>query len=194
MRARTVPFLVSAILLAVPGAGHAQLRVTYSVLNSLAHSCYISALTVVKTGTHLTGDALAGCSAALEQPINVRDRAATFDNRGILHDVNQDYSAAWDDFNDSIKLDPELGDAWLNRGVALLRMKQRPDDALNDIKHGVALGPSLPEVGYFDLGVAEQSLGHIPEAYAAYKKALAADPNFAPAADALKNFRVVPAT
>jgi tetratricopeptide (TPR) repeat protein len=178
-------------LLAVPA--QAQTRVSYSAVNSLARDCYVSALTVVKTGTHIASDAIAACDAALESPLNVRDRAATFDNRGILHDATEDFTAAWADFDASIKLNAGLGDAWLNRGVALIRMRQQPEEALSSIKRGVELGPSLPQVGYYDLGVAEQDLGHIPEAYAAYKRALATDPSFAPAADALKNFRVVPA-
>jgi Tfp pilus assembly protein PilF len=67
------------------------------------------------------------------------------------------------------------------------------DDALAEIQHGMALGPTMPQVGYYDLGVAQQIMGQIPQAYDSYRRSLAADPNFAPAANALKNFRVVPA-
>ncbi|HWC62316.1 MAG TPA: tetratricopeptide repeat protein [Rhizomicrobium sp.] len=190
--------LQAALLLCAPlaicGAAVAQTAVSYSAVNNLAHDCYVAALTAAKTGMRpIATDALSTCDAALNSPLNLRDRAATFDNRGILHDTTQDWSAAWSDFDASIRLNPELGDAWLNRGVSLIRMKERPEEALSNIQHGVELGPSLPQVGYYDLGVAQQSLGHAAEAYAAYKRALSVDPSFAPAAEALKNFRVVPA-
>jgi len=187
---RTLSVLTA--LLCAPVAANAQSVVSYSANNSLPHDCYVSALTLVKTGSRLALDGIRTCDAALNSALNQKDRAATYDNRGILHQASKAYAAAWDDFDASIRLNPELGDAWLNRGAALLQMR-KPDDALTDIQHGVSLGPSLPQIGYFDLGVAHQTLGHIPEAYAAYKQALAADPDFTPASEALKNFRVVSA-
>jgi tetratricopeptide (TPR) repeat protein len=171
----------------------AQTAVSYSAVNNMAHDCYVAALTVAKTGYRpMATDALSTCDAALNSPLNLLDRAATFDNRGILHDTTQNWPAAWSDFDASIRLNPGLGDAWLNRGVSLIRMKERPEEALSNIQHGVELGPSLPQVGYYDLGVAQQGLGHIPQAYDAYKRALAVDPTFAPAVEALKSFRLVP--
>jgi tetratricopeptide (TPR) repeat protein len=192
MKAALAAALLVAPLWAMPAA--AQTMVSYSANNSLAHDCYVSALTVAKTGMHtMAASALADCDAALNAPLNQSDRAATFDNRGILRDSLKDYSNAWSDFDSSIRLNPTLGDAWLNRGVSLIRMKERPEEALSNIQHGVELGPSLPQVGYYDLGVAHQSLGHAAQAYDAYKRALSVDPSFTPATEALKNFRVVPA-
>jgi tetratricopeptide (TPR) repeat protein len=173
-------------------AASAQTKVSFSASGTPAHDCYVSALTLVKTGSHLAIDGISTCDAALQAPIGALDRAATFNNRGILHNAEQNFPAAWADFDASIKLNPDLGDAWLNRGTALIRM-HRLEEALPDIEHAVALGPSMPQIGYFDLGIAHQSLGHVADAYAAYKRALSIDPDFTPATDALKNFRVVPA-
>jgi len=187
------PMLALLLLPALaPAAAKAQAMVSFTVGNNLAHGCYVSALTAVKTGARFALDGIGECDAALAGPLGEHDRAATLDNRGILHDVAGNNQAAWADFDASIKLNPALGDAWLNRGATLIRMK-KAEQALPDIRHGVELGASLPEIGYYDLGVAEQSLGHIPEAYAAYKEALAANPAFTPAVEALKNFIVVPA-
>lgn len=182
--------LLSLALLFSPAAATAQTRVSFSVLNNFPYDCYVAALTVAKSRISVRADAISTCDAALTSPIFGKNRAATFDNRGIVYDSTGDYSAALADYDSSIKLDPTLGDAWLNRGVALIRLK-RPEEALPDIERGIALGPNMQQVAYYDLGVAQQSLGHVREAYDAYKRALAADPSFAPAADALKNFRVI---
>jgi tetratricopeptide (TPR) repeat protein len=184
--------LVLALLLTAGTGAHGQVAVSFAGDYSLARVCYVAALQVVKTGAVVASDSLASCNAAIESPMNVRDRAATFDNRGILNEALQNHAAAYSDFNNSIRLNASLGDAWLNRGATLIRLN-RLDDALSDIQHGIALGPTMLQVGYYDLGVAQQSLGRIPEAYDSYKRSLASDPDFAPAAAALKNFRVVPA-
>ena len=186
------PSLVLGLLLTAATGAQAQVAVSFSGDYNLAHSCYVAALEVVKTGPVAAADSLASCNAAISSPLNIRDRAATFDNRGILYEALQNHAAAYSDFNNSIRLNAALGDAWLNRGATLIRLN-RLDDALSDIQHGIALGPTMLQVGYYDLGVAQQSLGRIPEAYDSYKRSLASDPNFAPAANALKNFRLVPA-
>lgn len=181
---------LSLALLFSPAVAPAQTKVSFSASNNLPHDCYVAALTVAQSRLHVGADAISTCDAALASPLTGKDRAATFDNRGIVHDSTGDYNAALADYDSSIKLDQSLGDAWLNRGAALIRLK-RPAEALPDIERGIALGLNMQQVGYYDLGVAQQSLGHIREAYDAYKHALATDPSFAPAADALKNFRVI---
>ena len=182
--------LFSLALLFSPAAATAQTRVSFSPYNNYGYGCYAAALTIVKNRTQVRAEAISACDAALASPLLGKDRAATFDNRGIVYDSTGDYSAALADYDSSIKLDQNLGDAWLNRGVALIHLK-RTEEALLDIQRGVALGPNMQQVGYYDLGVAQQSLGHIREVYDAYKQALAADPSFVPAAEALKNFRVI---
>lgn len=188
-----IAFVVLALLAASTGA-FAQVAVSLGVSNTLARSCYISALTMVKGGRPLGAtEGLSTCTAALTEPASDEVRAATYDNRGILYDATQNYSDAYTDFNNSIRLNANLGDAWLNRGVAKIRMKN-PEGALSDIQRGMELGPSLMDVGYYDKGVAEMLLGRVPEAYADFKRALEIDPGFTLAADALKNFTVVPGT
>jgi len=179
--------VAATVLLANP----ARAQVAVSVASgTLAHNCFVSALATVKTGTRLVRDGMDNCNAALEGPMASVDRAATYDNRGILFNVEENYPSAWQDFNTSIKFNPKLGDAYVNRGVALIRM-QKVGQAKEDIQNGIALGVSLPEIGYYDLGVADQLLGRIPEAYADFKQALVANPDFTQAAEALKNFKVV---
>lgn len=190
MRAASAISCLSLLLLVAPA--QAQVKVSLANGNSLAYTCYVSALSSTK-GVKITSDHVDDCTAALGAPMTQNIRAATFDNRGILYTAVHDIPAALDDFNASIRLNPALADAWLNRGVAFIRMG-KSQDALEEIQHGIALGTAVPQIAYFDLGVAEQNLGHITAAYNDYRLSLASQADFAPAVDALKDFRVIPAT
>lgn len=174
-----------AVLLALLVAAPAQAQMSVSAGAGLAHDCYEAAK---KPGR--PRDDIATCTAALEHGgISPADRAATLVNRGVLYDVLKNYQAAWADYNGALAINPDLGDAYINRGAALMRM-QRSDEGIWDIRKGMTLGTSLPAVAYYDLAVAEENLGQVKQAYFDYKRALDADPNYKPAAEALKFFKV----
>jgi len=168
--------------------GTAQAQVAVSAGNDLAHYCYSAALASVYSKM-AAADGIGNCNAALEGALSAKDRAATLDNRGILFEAQKKYSDAWADFNRSIKLNEKLGDAWINRGVVRIRLNQ-PEEALIDIQKGMALGPAMLQIGYYDLGVAEEALGRFTDAYNDFKRSLAVDPEFLPASNELKNFVV----
>ncbi|OJT97344.1 MAG: hypothetical protein BGN82_05495 [Alphaproteobacteria bacterium 65-7] len=151
----------------------------------LAHDCFIYA----KAGNQ-PRDGITVCNEALKREmLSVKDRAATHDNRGVmLNALGQMDNASWD-FNESIRLDPSLGDPHVNLGVVLIR-KGRHQEALDSINRGLALGMSFPHIGYFDRGVAYEMMGQFREAYYDYKKVLELDPNYAPAIERLKYFTV----
>ena len=98
---------------------------------------------------------------------------------------------ALEDFDRAIAENPGLGDGYLNRGAMLVNRK-RFAEARTDIERGIALGPSMPEVGYYDLGVVEQALGLYEKAYADYRQALSLAPYFQPALHALEDFTHAP--
>ncbi len=118
-----------------------------------------------------------------------KDVAATHVNRGVILDIMGQYPEAYRDFNRSIAYNPDLGDGYLNRSVALTRMK-RLDEALADVQKAIALGVSEPEIGYYDRAVVYENLGRFTEAYYDYKKALELAPGYEPASEALKHFVV----
>lgn len=136
---------------------------------------YADALVVVGEGPERhcfqaakTGlDPLAGlghCNMALNNPLIIEDRVATFVNRGvILHRLNR-IESAMNDFNLALRINPEQADAWLNRGVAELSMQQY-NVALADIQKGIDFGPSEPAVAYFNRAIAYEKLNRIAEAY-----------------------------
>ena len=185
---RVTVLIASSLLLASPAM--AQVRVSLAAGNSLAYICFVSALGSVK-GVRVTQSNVADCTAALGEPMSEQTRAATFDNRGILYNAVQDNASALADFNTSIHLNAALSDAWLNRGVTLIKMG-KADKALDDIQHGIELGTAVPQIAYFDLGVAEENLGQVTQAYNDYRQSLASQADFSPAINALKNFQILP--
>ena len=176
-----VASLLSASLLA--GGAHAAVTV---LGNGLARTCYDAA--------EFNGDpsdGIAACSQALEQmALAVRDRAATFVNRGILYSRLHEPRLAMADYDRGISMEPNLGEAYVDRGTALIELS-RFDEAVEDINKGIALGSSRLEIAYYDLGMAEDGLGNVRAAYFAYKKATEIEPGFTLASSQLSRFKVV---
>ena len=173
--------LLASLLLTLP----ARAQMSVSAGSGIAHECYEDA-----KDPHFRREHIATCTAALDHGgISPADRAATLVNRGVIYDMLKNYPAAWSDYNAALIINPNLGDAYINRGAALMRM-QRSDEGIEDVKKGLALGTSLPAVAYYDLAVAEENLGRIKDAYFDYKRSLVADPNYKPAGEALKFFKV----
>jgi tetratricopeptide (TPR) repeat protein len=152
----------------------------------LAHDCFASARsgrdprTGVKT-----------CTVSLrEEALSGKDTAATHDNRGVMLDALDQANEAQGDFQEAIRLNPELGDAYVNLGSILIKKRQLPE-ALDNINKGLALGMSFPEVGYYDRALAEELLGRFREAYYDYKKVLELEPHFVRAEERLKDFSII---
>jgi tetratricopeptide (TPR) repeat protein len=139
------------------------------------------------------GDARDGintCTYALDTLLSPTDRAATFVNRGVLRlSLHQD-DRALADIDAGLAIAPDLGDAYVDRGAVSIALG-RYDDALADLNRGIALGPHRPQVAYYDRAIIYEQQGDIRSAYNDYKKALDIAPDFEPAANELKRFRVV---
>jgi tetratricopeptide (TPR) repeat protein len=131
------------------------------------------------------------CNQALLAPLSRLDRAGTHVNRGVMEAALGQEDKALEDFNQAVLENPRLGDGYLNRGAMLVNRK-RYAEARADIEHGIVLGPSMPEIGYYDLGVVEQALGHYDRAHADFLQALTLAPYFQPAVHALENFTNAP--
>ena len=181
MRVRIL--LLGAGFLAAATAAQAQTVLTIGT--GLAHDCFLHA----KAGTQLR-DGVTLCNIALKQDVlSKRDRAGTFDNRGVMLDQLGETEKAAEDFNAAIALYPDLGDPYVNLGAMLIKKGQH-QAALEQINKGMDLGMGFPHIGYYDRAVAEQMLGRYKEAYYDYKKVLELEPNFAMASERLKDFTV----
>lgn len=136
-------------------------------------------------------DSIATCTAALNsQPMSASDRAATLVNRGILYAHSGRLSAAISDYDASLKLDPQIAEAYVNRGVAFMTQK-RYEAALADFNKSLALGAREPEITLYNRAYVRESLGNIRGAYQDYKKAVEIRPGFALATEQLRRFKVV---
>jgi tetratricopeptide (TPR) repeat protein len=175
----------TAVLVVVVAGSSAQAAVTV-LGNGVAHSCYQFA----EYGGNTT-DGITTCTFALEQEtLSLRDRAATFVNRGILRARKEDAEGALADYNRGLAMDAALAEGYVDRGAAMIALR-RYDDAIADIDKGIALGANRPQIAYYDRGIADEALGNIRAAYEDYKKAVEIQPDFHLAADQLSRFRVV---
>ena len=170
------------VLLAFSPAG-AQTVVTLG--KGYAHDCYVYA----KAGTD-PYDGIEVCDQALkEEVLLTKDRAATFDNRGVMLDQVGKTDKAAADFHMAIALKEDLGDPHVNLGSMLIKERRYPE-ALDEINKGIALGMSFPHIGYYDRAIAEELTGSYAESYHDFKKVLELEPGYGPATERLKDFIV----
>jgi tetratricopeptide (TPR) repeat protein len=123
------------------------------------------------------------CTTALEtENLSFRDRARTYVNRGVLQMRQRDFPNARSDFDAAAKIDPALGEAWVNRGAAYVG-EERFSEGRQEIDKGLALGVKDPEKAWFNRGMANEGLGDLKAAYQDYSKAAELNPAW----DAPKN-------
>jgi len=130
------------------------------------------------------------CSLALEtQPLLRRDRAGTYVNRGVIHLRRKAYADARRDFDSALKLEPRLGEAFVNRGAAFIAQRQY-QAGVEAIDRGLALGPDEPEKAYFNRALAHEGLDDMKAAWLDYQKALELRPDWDAPRRELTRFQV----
>jgi tetratricopeptide (TPR) repeat protein len=155
--------------------------------NGLAHTCFEAA----EFGGGDAEDGIKACSDALDQmALPVRDRAATLVNRGIIYSRISEPVLAIADYDKGIEMAPNLGEAYVDRGAALIVLS-RFDEAVQDIDKGIAMGSNRLQIAYYDRGLAQEALGNVRADYEDYKKATEIEPDFTLASSQLARFRVV---
>jgi tetratricopeptide (TPR) repeat protein len=182
---------VAGLLCAVPARADDHV---ITVGNKSADDCFDAAAMVSRTGTTLTygqrTDAMASCTAALNQKMLVKDRIATLANRGAIEAASGEVDAAIADYNSALTLNPKMADIYIDRGTALMRAT-RYQDAKADFDTALSLGPTSTYIAYFDRAMAQEKAGNITAAYQDYKQAALLEPNFEPARAELARFQVV---
>lgn len=163
----------------------ANAQTIVSAGSTMAHQCFLFAKAGAKPR-----DGVEICNASLRNdPLNARDRAATYGNRGVLLSAMNEVDEAEADFKAAIRWDATLGDPYVNLGSMLIRKRQY-HEAIEQINKGLELGVSFPQIGYYDRALAYDYLGQYKEAYADYKRTLEYDPGFKLASERLKAFIV----
>lgn len=122
---------------------------------------------------------LGPCNRALEQePLNRRDRAATFVNRGIVLAALGRYQDALNDYNSALAIQAELPQAFIGKGN-LYYFAERYDDAL--VAYNTALEMNLNEkhVAHYDMGMTYEKLGNTEAAARSYRTAMELRPDWA---------------
>ena len=130
------------------------------------------------------------CNLALDtENLSFRDRARTFVNRGVLQMRRRDFDAAVSDFDAASQIDPQMGEAFVNRGAVYIGTK-RYGEGLSQIDQGLALGVKEPEKAFYNRGIAHENLGDVTAAYRDYTKASELDPDWAAPKQELTRFTV----
>ena len=152
-----------------------------------AHSCYVSA-----ESRRATSSDINFCTTALtEDALTDRDRAATYVNRGILMMRKKDYDKAIADYEAAIKTRPEMAEAWVNKGIALVYKTGRDEEAISALTKGIELKTSRPEVAYYSRGLAYELTGDAKNAYYDYKQASELRPDWEEPARQMLRFQVI---
>lgn len=118
-----------------------------------------------------TEAALPICDRAVEEALTTHDRVAAHVNRGIIRMKADDIAGALVDYDRAIRLDPDEPEAFLNKGIALLRDEGRWRSALPLFEAALVKNTRRPAVAYFGRAVVREGLGNIEAAYHDYRRA-----------------------
>jgi len=134
--------------------------------------------------------ALLACTTALEvETLSFRDRARTYVNRGVLQMRQYQFASARADFDEASSIDPNLGEAYVNRGATLVGEK-RYREGMEQIDKGLSLGVKDPERALFNRALANEGLGDLRAAYSDYSKAAELKPEWMAPKTELARFTV----
>ncbi len=185
---RLRPLLMAGAVLAFAGLSAPRAYALDTIIGGMASACARAAKVA-----NASDEAVNGCSDALiAEILTDRDRAATMVNRGTLYLVRKNWDTAMADFDTAISLQPKMGEAYVNRGAALLGMGHLAE-AESQITFGLTFDPELPERAYFNRALARWRMDNVKGAYLDFRKALELKPGWEDATKELTYFTVTPA-
>lgn len=140
--------------------------------NSDAQTCFEGA----RYGGGSNGEE--SCDRALRSAtLTKKNRAATLVNRGIIYNRTRRLEKAVADFNAALDIDPQLGEAYLNRGNSRFFQK-RMDAAKADYDRAIELRSRDLHAAYFNRGLVYEVLQDKAAARADFEAALRIKPDF----------------
>ena len=180
---------LAIITLGWPSAGRPAVTV---VGGGLAEDCYLAAkYAAARTSRRL--ESVRECTMAIEQgSLDLHDLAGTYVNRGVLFLSALQYATALKDFDAAAQIAPDLGEARVNRGAALIGLG-RNADGVSEIDKGLTLNTEAPEKAYFNRALAKERLNDVKGAYFDYLKASQLKPDWDMPRIELARFHVEPA-
>jgi tetratricopeptide (TPR) repeat protein len=125
-----------------------------------------------------TPQAEQACTSALEgELLSTLDRAGTYVNRGVIKMRRKLYDGAIRDFDTAIMSQPDLAEAYVNRGAANIGL-HRFKEGLDDVNKALELGVPEPEKAYYNRALAHEWLDDPKAAWLDYKKAVELAPDW----------------
>ncbi|PTQ07382.1 hypothetical protein CLG96_17705 [Sphingomonas oleivorans] len=179
---------IAIAILAVTLGGGAAIGAVTVVGKSSARLCYEAA------ERHESDvAALAACDAALAgtEALSASDITASHVNRGIVRMRGSDLTGAIADFDAAIARDHDQAEAYLNKGLALMRQESSWHAARAEFDQAIAKGTRKPALAHFGRGIVEEHIGNVRAAYADYRRALELDPEWAEPARELARFKLM---
>ena len=167
---------------AAPEQAHASVTVLGS---NFAHECYLAA----KFGAP-NGYGVEICTRSIDtEALDRRDLAGTYVNRGVVYMGQGDFKQAEHDFHEALTLMPDLGEASVNLGGAMIGQR-RYAEGIAQITNGLRFTPEEPEKAYYNRALGYEGLEDMKSAYFDYLKATELKPDWAPAKAELTRFKV----
>ena len=135
-------------------------------------------------------EAVKKCDQALASDLHIRDRAATHVNRGVMHLLRERYDQAMRDFDMAANLNPREPEAFLNKGILMLRNDGQARDVIQLADAALAHGTRKPALAHYTRAVAHEETGNLRAAYRDYRQAAALAPDWDLPGQDLKRFVV----
>lgn len=178
-------FIAAAVaVLGLAAGGAAQGAVTV-IGGGLAQACSRAAM-----GGESDAKFVDLCDQALDTEfMPPRDRAGTYVNRGVLKLRRASFSEATQDFNEAARIQPDMGEAYVNRGAASIGLREYAR-SLPDINRGLELGVNEPAKAYYNRALAYEGMDDAKAAYFDYQKAVEISPDWTAPREQLTRFTV----
>jgi tetratricopeptide (TPR) repeat protein len=136
-----------------------------------ARQCYDNATNAVLWRIASIKDA-SDCTYALENvSLNLRDRTATFINRGVIYSASEEYDLALSDYERALSMMSDVGVAYLNKGNVMFMVREF-DDAIEQYNLALEHEEHKLHVVYLNRGMAYENSGKADLAYSDYSEAL----------------------
>ena len=170
---------------ALVGMSHAQVFV---IGTGFGNDCYNKTANAYASFL----DAEKTCTRALrEESMTAKNRAATYVNRGVLRMRAGKYEESLADYADAIALNPDLPEAYLNKGSVFIYQRDFAS-AIEPINTSLDLGISDAHAAYYNRGIAREYTGDINGAYNDFSRALELKPDWDLAIMQMQRFEIQP--
>ena len=190
--------LTSTTIHAQPAAPLTIIDGDYAEQCSMAARNPQGASGVMFTGSRVIISPIRICRLAIQQDGKSTNRAASYNNRGVLHFAAANFDDAMADFTEAVHLQDTLTFAHINRGN-IFNLREQWAQAISAFDRAIELGIQGSDVrevrelarAHFNRGIAHENLEQLREAYLDYLRASELAPEWEEPLRELERFEVV---